>query len=511
MIGRVLWLGVVLTVACAGMTSSAAERPARPSGPAAGTPADPVWTPRTPYDPATSTPHRELHVESAAYPRPPSLTRSGIPLIALDAYRAAAELIAGSNSSCGLHWSLLAAIGRVESDHGRHGGSIIGLDGRVAPPIIGPALDGNGVALIRDSDGGRFDDDTVYDRAVGPMQFLPGTWRIVGVDGNDDGLARPGNMFDAALSAGRYLCAAGADLTDPSDRRAAVFRYNHSHSYVDLVLSLVEAYRAGDVPQRPVSTGARPPEPLGDEPPEATTGRPPAVDSKGGPSADPASAGTKPPAAAEGPPDGGSGPPSRGATWSPTPSTAATGRSPAAPLTVTPTPEAGEPSTPGPTSPSPTSSADPSTPTPGGDDSPTPSPTHTPTVTSTPTPSATPTSLAPSATPTSSAPSPTVSTTAASPQPPTVTSVDPRRVRPGAVLTVVGERFGTESTVTLGRDAAEHDADGGDPLALEPQYDEAENALEVTLPRELTEGRYLLTVITDGVASAPVPIELVEA
>jgi len=44
-------------------------------------------------------------------------------------------------------------------------------------------------AVVVDSDGGALDGDARYDRATGPMQFLPGTWRSIGADGNGDGVA----------------------------------------------------------------------------------------------------------------------------------------------------------------------------------------------------------------------------------------------------------------------------------------------------------------------------------
>lgn len=169
------------------------------------------------------------------------LTGTGIPYVALRAYKAAAQNLARTDPGCGLDWALLAAIGRVESDHGRYGGAALRANGTVTTPIYGPAL------RIGDSDGGQLDGDVRADRAVGPMQFLPGTWSAFGVDGSGDGRADPQNIADAALSAGRYLCADGADLSN--DPGAAVFRYNHSAEYVSLVLSLAESYRSGDNPQ----------------------------------------------------------------------------------------------------------------------------------------------------------------------------------------------------------------------------------------------------------------------
>ena len=143
--------------------------------------------------------------------------------------------------------ALLAGIGRVESDHGRYGGNVLGEDGKSRPGIYGIPLDGsNGTAEIRDSDAGQFDDDQVFDRAVGPMQFIPSTWSVVGVDADNDGQRNPQDIDDAALATAVYLCSGKDDLSTVVGQRSAVFRYNHSQSYVDLVLSIMDAYLEGD-------------------------------------------------------------------------------------------------------------------------------------------------------------------------------------------------------------------------------------------------------------------------
>lgn len=180
----------------------------------------------------------------------PAPSRSGplgIPGTALKAYRAAAETMAAEQPGCGIDWALIASIGRIESNHAR--GGFVDANGTTREPILGPVLNGIGpVAAIRDTDGGRHDTDTVWDRAVGPTQFIPSTWVHYASDGNDDGAADPNNIYDAALAAARYLCSGGYDLTDPEQLRAAIYRYNHSDTYVNTVILWAQAYRDGVTP-----------------------------------------------------------------------------------------------------------------------------------------------------------------------------------------------------------------------------------------------------------------------
>lgn len=174
-----------------------------------------------------------------------ALASPGIPSTALQAYLEAAAREARLRPSCGIPWSLIAAIGRVESDHNRFDGGVLLPDGLATRPVIGIALDGHGTALIRDTDGGALDGDTVYDHAVGPMQFIPSTWARFGVDGNGDGVADPFNIFDAAATAADYLCIAGGDLRTEAGQARAVLAYNHSDVYVADVLDLERAYANG--------------------------------------------------------------------------------------------------------------------------------------------------------------------------------------------------------------------------------------------------------------------------
>lgn len=166
-----------------------------------------------------------------------------IPRRALEAY-AGAELWAQQTfPSCNLHWNTVAGIGAVESRHGTLDGNEIRADGTTREPIIGVPLDGSGdVAHVPDTDGGELDGDTEYDRAVGPMQFLPETWQRLGVDGSGDGNADPHHIDDAAASTVIHLCRGDADLSGDEGWVDAVFGYNQSNEYVRDVHAFAEHY-----------------------------------------------------------------------------------------------------------------------------------------------------------------------------------------------------------------------------------------------------------------------------
>ena len=180
---------------------------------------------------------------------------TGIPSAALAAYQRAESVINAADKSCNLAWQLVAAIGRVESDHGRTNGNSLDLDGVAQPGIYGVALDGShGTTRITDTDAGQYDDDAKFDRAIGPMQFIPSTWSVVGVDADGDGERNPQDVDDAALATAVYLCSGDDDLSDVRGQRASVYRYNHSTSYVDLVMSIYNAYLEGEFTSVPNGT-----------------------------------------------------------------------------------------------------------------------------------------------------------------------------------------------------------------------------------------------------------------
>jgi hypothetical protein len=105
----------------------------------------------------------------------------------------------------GMSWTVLAAIGEIESNNGQN---------------MGPSSAG----------------------ALGPMQFMPSTWAIWGTDGfGDTGPPNIMNPFDAVPSAARMLCADGAAKGGQSLWNA-IFAYNHASWYVDEVLTLAAEY-----------------------------------------------------------------------------------------------------------------------------------------------------------------------------------------------------------------------------------------------------------------------------
>ncbi|MER7802905.1 lytic murein transglycosylase [Streptomyces parvulus] len=180
---------------------------------------------------------------------------AGIPATVLDAYKKAEAAVRQAKPGCNLPWQLLAAIGKVESGQAR--GGRVDASGTTIGKIIGPQLDGNGFALIKDTDDGVYDGNSSYDNAVGPMQFIPSTWAWAGRDGNGDGKDDPNNVYDAALAAGHYLCRFTWDLSDRADLESAILSYNNSQDYLNTVLSWLEHYRRGSH-EIPDGTGTLP-------------------------------------------------------------------------------------------------------------------------------------------------------------------------------------------------------------------------------------------------------------
>lgn len=136
-------------------------------------------------------------------PRPSRAALAGIPTGYLDLYRAAAPTCPG------LSWTVLAAIGSIESAHGQSQAVGVHTGANVAG-------------------------------AMGPMQFLAPTWAAYGVDGGGDGIRDPYNPADAVFGAANYLCINGAG--DPARLAGAIWDYNHADWYVRAVLDLAARY-----------------------------------------------------------------------------------------------------------------------------------------------------------------------------------------------------------------------------------------------------------------------------
>jgi membrane-bound lytic murein transglycosylase B len=203
--------------------------------------------------------------EAAASAPPPTMVVNspgalGIPAVALTAYRNAERMMAVSDPVCGISWNLLAGIGRIESGHASGGAT--DARGTAVRPIYGPTLDGTlpgNEVVVQSNALGR----VAYARAMGPMQFLPGTWARYASDGDGDGVADPQNLYDATLGAARYLCSGNLNLRDQSQVLSSILRYNNSMPYAQNVLGWAAAYATGVVPvDLPPMTG--PPPPLGD-------------------------------------------------------------------------------------------------------------------------------------------------------------------------------------------------------------------------------------------------------
>jgi hypothetical protein len=170
-------------------------------------------------------------------------TRVGIPVVAVQAYGYAELVVGRQMPNCHLSWTTIAALADVESAHGSANGAVLGADGAVQPPIYGLPLDGKGGRqLIRDTDQGTIDGDTTYDRAVGPLQFIPSTWKENAVDADNNGVADPNDIDDASLTAAVYLCKNGRNMSKADAWWEAILSYNAVRPYAQRVFDAANLY-----------------------------------------------------------------------------------------------------------------------------------------------------------------------------------------------------------------------------------------------------------------------------
>jgi len=205
-------------------------------------PAVPTWAEPGPLPVGAADPGAGIQTRVDAVWAEQAAAATGIPVRALVAYAGAAIDKAAQMPECGLSWTTLAGVGMIESHHGTYGGSALDAGGTARPGIFGIALDGVTTANVPDSDDGEIDGDPDADRAVGPMQLIPQTWRNWHIDAGADGVEDPQNIDDAALAAANYLCRSASGMDTEAGWRAGISAYNSSDTYLSNVAAAADSY-----------------------------------------------------------------------------------------------------------------------------------------------------------------------------------------------------------------------------------------------------------------------------
>jgi hypothetical protein len=188
-------------------------------------------------------------------PSPASTGSAAVPARAAQAYQAA-------GGRCpGLDWTLLAVIGAVETNHGRHAGADLDpATGEARPWIFGPRLDGTGgtAAIAIDDRAGWWGLTGPWQQAVGPMQFLADTFDAHAVDADQDGVANPHDIDDAAATAAAYICPSAGGNVDGTADIARIYNPRDADGYAarldsehQLILAAGPAGGPGDVAAMP--------------------------------------------------------------------------------------------------------------------------------------------------------------------------------------------------------------------------------------------------------------------
>lgn len=266
--------GVVATPLLVTFPGTSLASPHLASGPATASAPRMVTAPTT----AATPPARSgLTGYSVVGPRPrPAraavIHADEIPAPAAAAYQRAASIMRQADSDCGLAWPLLAAVGWVASDHGRHQGGGLDRDGVAVPRLVGRTLTGEDGTPASDTDAGALDGDPARDRTVGPLALAPTTWLTVRVDADGDGKRDPQDVDDAALATAVLLCGTSG-LDDRARVTASLARLNTDPRFAPLVRKAEAVYRTAGLTPPAVRTA-----PLVVAPPPAVAPPPPVTD-----------------------------------------------------------------------------------------------------------------------------------------------------------------------------------------------------------------------------------------
>jgi murein DD-endopeptidase MepM/ murein hydrolase activator NlpD len=172
-----------------------------------------------------------LGLAGTATPEPAALPAgavAGVPARVGQAYQAAAGRCPG------LDWTLLAAVGGVETNHGQYNGATVDPDtGEATPWIYGPPLDSRNdtAALLIGDWTGSWGLAGPWQQAVGPMQILPATFTAHAVDADADGTANPHDVDDAVATTANYICSAAGDHVDGPDEIARIYNPGDATNY----------------------------------------------------------------------------------------------------------------------------------------------------------------------------------------------------------------------------------------------------------------------------------------